>query len=842
MAGNTLDRPLFKMGPQGGMRPAFVSGGMWNPKNWRLPFSRSGTQSEMFKYGKNKPVTEIDRFDRAKTIGTQTVTPKKRYDINANIWGQDMDAMFYSRSQRTPGTTEKFPPIFETTPSRTETDLFGGTTTVGGGTKMNLGNIFAGESPINFGSLKQRWNNMSPERRKMIVRNLWGQPTAWAIVPSWMKQTPEAQAIQQEEVGETLEELGLPKPAMSYEEATTWGPEGDPSVIMAGMEEFVDIADTDIKEKEKQIEEERKILDSDSTSALTAEDDPDTAGGKNLGPGVKEEAEKFGTNVEEVTMYDLLTDYMNQDTEVSAKGVAETKAELKELMGNEDKMMNTMMLLQLGLSMMSGETKRTGLSGFLDIASKAGKEVLPIAMQNLANKSKMDKELSLAAYDIVRDELQAKGKRLTDIQDYYIKALINKQFETPKGPQGTLRNVMKKNIIQVPGQAPIVTWQQIDQVFDKGPVAAKYLELQRMGSEELELAPGDITLSSDLSEAQAQGGLDPFGGTMTKAQRGEALKLASVLEAALPDAINLQMNPAYGLHSGKLKTGIAGTLTSMYRTGTMEVKQLAQTFGVPEWLIPAADHAGFIANATMKVLSEQDAIYGGGMANKYNPETGYKDIYHGEGIGPDGVLVTDDFATDIMINNLINQPPFIEGAKNPAYDIIEQLENRMGFLNARVKQPTGRLLADTIKSSIAEVQITGGLFEGVGGPIQVAHRLHQFTKDLYQNYVKQSMLAGTGVTQSWAMNSNIYGKDRVTIEDYQNSYYRFIGGSQNTINLPIDMSWLQINQKIKSAAATGTEDADATIDITGPIPFGNTFDKWLNINNQKFGEKTFTGQ
>ena len=51
-----------------------------------------------------------------------------------------------------------------------------------------------------------------------------------------------------------------------------------------------------------------------------------------------------------------------------------------------------------------------------------------------------------------------------------------------------------------------------------------------------------------------------------------------------------------------------------------------------------------------------------------------------------------------------------------------------------------------------------------------------------------------------------------------------------------------MNQKIKSAAATGTEHADATIDVTGSIPFGNTFDKWLNINNQTFGEKKYTGQ
>ena len=104
------------------------------------------------------------------------------------------------------------------------------------------------------------------------------------------------------------------------------------------------------------------------------------------------------------------------------------------------------------------------------------------------------------------------------------------------------------------------------------------------------------------------------------------------------------------------------------------------------------------------------------------------------------------------------------------------------------------------------------------------------------------MLAGTGVTQSWPVNPAHYGKDRVTIDDYQNSYYGFIGGSQNTINLPIDMSWLQLNQKIKSAAATGTEDADATIDVTGPVNFGNYFDKWLNINNQQFGKKTYTGQ
>lgn len=37
---------------------------------------------------------------------------------------------------------------------------------------------------------------------------------------------------------------------------------------------------------------------------------------------------------------------------------------------------------------------------------------------------------------------------------------------------------------------------------------------------------------------------------------------------------------------------------------------------------------------------------------------------------------------------------------NQFYDVEEQMINMMGFLEARLKQPTGRLLADTIQTSI----------------------------------------------------------------------------------------------------------------------------------------------
>jgi hypothetical protein len=820
MAGNTLNRPLFKMGPQGDMRPQMWGGGAFNPKNWRWPFPRPGTQGEFFKYGKNEPVTDIDKFGRTRNIDTQTITPKKRYDVESNIYGQNIENQFYGYNR----PKEKLPPIFEQTPSRTETDMFGGTTTVGGQTKVNWGNLY-NQPFTNFGSIKQRWGMMSPEQKKSTIRNVIATGTIWTMLPSWMKDDPAAKEMERSDVDKTLEELDLPKPAMSYEEATTWGPEGDPSIIMAGAEEYAKLADEEIKQKETELKEEKKILDTEPVSVgereakydaelqATSEDDRDT---NDMGVG------------KDITMFDLISEYLGQDTEVDAKGIEETKAELKSLMGDESKMMNTMMLLQLGLSMMSGTTSQSGLGGFLDVASKAGKEILPIAMQNLANKSKMDKELALAAYDIVREEQSTKKQRMSDIQDFYLKELIKKEFEGNE-PKGTLRTVMKKEIITLPDGQEYTMWNPIDQVFDKGERAAFYLDMSRNGNKEFGIQPGDLRISSDLDEAAASAGNDPYQGDMTKSQRGEHLALASVFEAALPDALNIQMNPRFGLYSGNLATGGAGAMEKLFRTTARESKQLATNLGI-SWFNDYFESYGKMSLAALDVQVNKNMIFSGGVANTAsNYSTGTKDLYVGEGMGPDGVMMQGEWATDTYVKNLIN---------NPTLDVAEQMQNRLGFLAARLKQPTGRLLADTIRRSIDEVKMLGW---GAGDPEQVSHRLHQFTKDLYQQYVKHSLLGGSIITQSWAVDPNIYGKERITIKDYQDSYYNFIGGSGNSPNLPIDMSWVQIDGKIKSSAPAYQGTSGEELDVKGSANFFNIYNKWAPEKSQSFSGKTYTG-
>ena len=833
MAGNTLNRALFKRGPDGQMRQALYKGGLGGFGNifkygLRNAFKKD-PQFEMFNYKDNPPVNYVDDLGESQVLNTQEVIPR---DVNnkQNIFGQDLEDSFYNmESAMDEIRKKKSPPVIETTPETTSTDLFGNTTTTGGNTKFNLGNLY--NAPFtNFGTLRERWATMDPAAKKKAYKNIVA--TGTLLYPEWLRNDPVVKEVEQENVSTTLEDQGLPVPAMSYEDAVDNGEQ-----VRRQVEEFVTLSDEEISAKQKSLEEEQAILNSSSSSAVTNNDNADdlntNKGEGNLAEGVAEEAADLGygaNNGEQVRQgvetYDLTGAIAAEDPDIEITSIEDTKAELMSLMGDDSKMMNTMMLMQLGLSLMSGKTNRTGLGGFLDVAATAGNEILPIAMQNLANKSKQEKEIALAAYEIYRDEIGAKNKRVTDIEDFYTKELIKNQFEG-NDPKGTLRQVMMKKIITTPDGQTYEQWDPLDQVFDKGERAAYYLNLSRNGDQERGIAPGDIRITSDLDNAAASAGNDPYQGDLTKSQRGQHLALASVFEAALPDALNIQMNPKFGLYSGNLETGATASIASKIRTVTRESKQFVNAFGLGN-VIPFVNNTGKASLATLDVQMKNNMIFSGSQANQIS-ETGSKDVYKGEAMGPDGNLMQGEWATDAYVKNLIS---------NPALDVLDQINNRLGFLAARLKQPTGRLLADTIRRSIEEVKIKGF---GTGDKEQVSHKLHQFTKDLYSQYVKHSMLGGSQITDSWAVDPGIYGKERITIKDYQDGYYNFIGGSENSPNLPIDMSWVNVNDKIKSSAPAYSGDSNSTIDASGPINFFNLYNKYMPENNQTFGNKGYTG-
>ena len=145
-----------------------------------------------------------------------------------------------------------------------------------------------------------------------------------------------------------------------------------------------------------------------------------------------------------------------------------------------------------------------------------------------------------------------------------------------------------------------------------------------MGNKEFGVNPGDIKIVSDLDEATASAGNDPYQGSLTASQRGEHLALASVFEAALPDALNIQMNPRFGLYSGNLSTGTAGGIESWLRSGVRESKQLADNLGI-SWFNDYFENTGKASLAALDVQMNKGMIFSGGVANTAsNYSTGAK--------------------------------------------------------------------------------------------------------------------------------------------------------------------------------------------------------------------------
>ena len=113
-------------------------------------------------------------------------------------------------------------------------------------------------------------------------------------------------------------------------------------------------------------------------------------------------------------MPDLTTEVMNVDESVNPKSIEDYKTEIREMIGKEDNTMGTLLLMQLGLGMMAGKSNQPGFAGFAEILGKSGQQVLPMFMEHMQNKRKEDKEIALAAYDMLREDRKLEIKIMTE--------------------------------------------------------------------------------------------------------------------------------------------------------------------------------------------------------------------------------------------------------------------------------------------------------------------------------------------------------------------------------------------------------------------------------------------
>jgi hypothetical protein len=509
-------------------------------------------------------------------------------------------------------------------------------------------------------------------------------------------------------------------------------------------------------------------------------------------------------------MPDLASEAIAADETISAKSIEDYKAELQGIMGKEDGTMGPLMLMQLGLGMMAGKSNQPGFAGFAEILGKTGQQVLPMWMQHMQNKRKEDKEISLAAYEMLREDRAAKRKRADDLTDwvwkeqYKLDDWVQKEnYKNAMNPPGDLSMIQMNTPFIGPNGEMIDNWTNVKQVFSKSPEALKYIAL---GDPNIQVVPFNMTDAG--AKASGLGDMN-----LTKAQRGEQSLLAGVYKSNLEQILNFVTDPEIGVHSGNFQTGTAGLALKTARFVTKDVQNFFNTFFPNNKTASNAMSGmyGMMRSQTEDTMQSLVNSQMGLLAGEGNIATenhgGQKDVQFGKYDDGSGNIREGNFATEKYVRNLMD---------NQFYDVEEQMINMMGFLEARLKQPTGRLLADTIQTSINNLKKDRMLTSG--DPRQYANKMHMFVKRLYNAYATHAMRAGMKPETQFGVGRL---NQPLTIQGYNESYLGFVGPEaiDQGINLGFLGQFPDENQTLSTgnnSIYSGTNE----VNVTGPADFG----------------------
>ena len=507
---------------------------------------------------------------------------------------------------------------------------------------------------------------------------------------------------------------------------------------------------------------------------------------------------------------DLKSEVLAVDDTISEKSIEDYKAELQGIMGKEDGTMGPLMLMQLGLGMMAGKSNQPGFAGFAEILGKTGQQVLPMWMQHMQNKRKEDKEIALAAYEMLREDRAAKRKRADDLTDWVWKEqyklddwVTKENYKNAMNPPGDLSMIQMNTPFIGPNGEMIDNWTNVKQVFSKSPEA---LSIIALGDPNIQVVPFNMTDAGMKAAGMGDQNL-------TKAQRGEQSLLAGVYKSNLEQILNFVTDPEIGVHSGNFQTGTAGLALKTARFVTKDVQNFFNTF------FPNNKTASNAMSGMYGMMRSQteDTMQGlvnsqmGLLAGEGNVATkahgGQKDVQFGKYDDGTGNIREGNFATEQYVRNLMD---------NQFYDINQQMINMMGFLEARLKQPTGRLLADTIQTSISNLSNDKVLTSG--DPKQYANKMHMFVKRLYNAYATHAMRAGMKPDTQFGVGR--LGQP-LTIQGYNDSYLGFVG--PEAIDQGISLGFLGQFPDENQTLSTGNNSIYSgtnEVDVTGPADFG----------------------
>ena len=393
------------------------------------------------------------------------------------------------------------------------------------------------------------------------------------------------------------------------------------------------------------------------------------------------------------------------------------KEQLNELVGDPTDSNNINMLMQLGASLMSGKTLKGGLAGFFDVAGQAGLQILPQMLAISDRQNTRDSELALAAFELVqeannKDTGFGPGKG-TMVYPHQI------QYKTENGEYVKDEN---NNFIPI-GYTPVGTAVGFSKDYQSQGMMNANSVLTSQG-----LPPMYTLLDSATTGAAGAFGANELS-SETPGNRDEAKKYATVLERGLPriaDMLTYITTYNNGSFNSDTTIGPAGILAEKARNFLAPWEQIATM--APFMGANESEVMGNMAKSYQEAFEMVDQYWMQQMdtdngrlvdmedlsaLNRDGTFTDEQGVYAGQTYtyrDQGGNLQTAQTEAGDIYETPLSLKLKIGAQSNPWNDtnvgLMEQYKNQIGMVVARYKQPTGRLLADTIRDSKNDIDLT----------------------------------------------------------------------------------------------------------------------------------------
>ena len=444
---------------------------------------------------------------------------------------------------------------------------------------------------------------------------------------------------------------------------------------------------------------------------------PDTGGGDGdagdiAGAGEDDdESEKQKLLYEGSQDLDAGTLFANNDSLTEVKGYADA---LRGMLGTDEgqRVANTAMLAQLGMALMTGKTMQGGVSGFLDVAGQAGLQVAPMMIQMGMEKSKQDRELGLAAFQIWNEEQDKLKKRSGSFYNMY---QVGYEFDQETGKPRTLPNGQPRYAFN--------TFRDVAQ--QNSPEMTNYLAMNKDPKINPNYPyPMFIPISQSASEAGGMGfGSGNVSGlaSITKAGAQDQLKFAKYIQTNMDEMykyIKIAMDKQHLIGAkgelGKWGTAPAYYLNELFASGgTDEKKFMSDMKGQGQEVVNNLID-GYSEGSVNPDLSTDGSF---GIVND-TPNANMKDFY-ADYRGPDTPIFVDYKNAKGQNIGVSSEKPYgtpaiylVKGElqrmfTDPDIPGMKVFERTLGLLMARSRQPTGRMLADVLRTSFEDASVTG---------------------------------------------------------------------------------------------------------------------------------------